>query len=347
MEIKKPLLIRADASVLMGTGHVMRMIALAQAWQDGGGKAIFLCAEITPALEGRLQEEGFLLKKIHASSGSHEDLQETCGLIASYNGDRILVALDGYQFDSSFQQGLKNTGCRLLVVDDYGHADFYHADFVLNQNISAREELYRNRSPETQLLLGTKFALLRKEFLRYKGWKRDIPKTAKNVLVTMGGSDPDNVTQCVCEALAEFDLEVRVVAGGSSPHIGKLRLMVESLSAKKARFQLFENASNMPELMAWADLAIATGGSTAWELAYMGLPTLLIISAENQRESSMEMIKQRYVLALGLDDINMGLGFAKQLDQLISDKNTRHELSERCQLIVNGIGALTVSEHLR
>lgn len=344
--MQNTLLIRADASVLMGTGHIMRMIALGQAWLDGGGEAVFLCAEITPALGERLKEEGFMLAKIHATPGSHEDLQATRALIASYDGDRIPVVLDGYQFDSAFQLGLKNTGCRLLVVDDYGHADFYHADFVLNQNISAREELYRNRSSDTQLLLGTKFALLRKEFLKHQRLEREIPAIAKKVLVTLGGTDPDNITQRVSEALAVFDLDVRIVAGASSPHIGKLRQMMQIRAAMKARYELVENASNMPELMAWADLAIAAGGSTAWELAYMGIPTLSITLAENQRASSMEMVKHKYFLALGLDDISMNLGFKKQLVHLMSDRNTRCELSERCQLLVNGTGALTVSKHL-
>lgn len=101
------LLIRADASVSMGTGHVMRMIALAQAWQDEGGEAVFLCAEITPALEARLKEEGFLLEKIHAFPGSRKDLEATCTAIARYGPDSIPVALDGYQFDADFQLGLK------------------------------------------------------------------------------------------------------------------------------------------------------------------------------------------------------------------------------------------------
>jgi UDP-2,4-diacetamido-2,4,6-trideoxy-beta-L-altropyranose hydrolase len=149
------LLIRADASVSIGTGHIMRMIALAQAWRDEGGEAVFICAEITPALEAWLKEDGFLLEKIQASPGSREDLEETSAAIARYGLDSIPVALDGYQFDADFQLGLKKAGCRLLVMDDYGHAAFYHAEWVLNQNISAREELYANRAPHTRLLLGT------------------------------------------------------------------------------------------------------------------------------------------------------------------------------------------------
>jgi UDP-2,4-diacetamido-2,4,6-trideoxy-beta-L-altropyranose hydrolase len=126
-----------------------------------------------------LKEEGFLLEKIQASSGSREDLESTCAAIARYGPDSTPVALDGYQFGADFQLGLKKAGCRLLVMDDYGNAAFYHADWMLNQNISAREELYASRAPHTRLLLGTKFALLRREFLKYRGCQRQIPETAR------------------------------------------------------------------------------------------------------------------------------------------------------------------------
>ena len=284
METKKNLLIRADASVSMGTGHIMRMIALAQAWQDGGGEAVFLCAEITPSLERRLKEEGFLLEKIQVSPGIREDLEATCAAIAHYGAALIPVALDGYQFDADFQLGLKNAGCRLLVMDDYGHAAFYHADWVLNQNISAREELYTNRASYTQLLLGTKFALLRREFLKYCGWQRQIPDIARKVLVTLGGADPDNVTGKVIEALVPLDVEVKVVVGGSNPHLPELQQAVESITAQPAKIELVVNPTDMPGLMFWADLAIAAGGSTAWELAYMGVPSVFMILAQNQAD---------------------------------------------------------------
>ncbi|MFM8983469.1 MAG: UDP-2,4-diacetamido-2,4,6-trideoxy-beta-L-altropyranose hydrolase, partial [Spartobacteria bacterium] len=246
-----------------------------------------------------MKEEGFLLEKIQASPGSREDLEATCAAIARYGADSIPVALDGYQFDADFQLGLKNAGCRLLVMDDYGHAAFYHADWVLNQNISAREELYASRAPHTRLLLGTKFALLRREFLKYRGWQRQIPETARKVLVTLGGADPDNVTGKVIEALAPLDLEVKVVVGGSNPHLPKLQQVVESLKTLPAKIELVVNPTDMPGLMAWADLAIAAGGSTAWELAFMGLPSLFVILADNQVAIATELESAGFGVCLG------------------------------------------------
>jgi UDP-2,4-diacetamido-2,4,6-trideoxy-beta-L-altropyranose hydrolase len=285
MESKIPLLIRADASVSIGTGHIMRMIALGQAWQAQGGEVRFLCAEITAVLEQRLASEGFQLSRISAVLGSKEDLEQTTHLITdTLQADiqNARVVLDGYHFGSDYQLGIKAAGFKLLVVDDYGHADFYHADWVLNQNISAREELYAKRSLDTKLLLGTKFAMLRKEFLKYRGWKREIPDVARKVLVTLGGADPENVTQRVIEAMAGLDLEVKVVVGGSNPHLPSLRQVVENSRSRPARIELVVNPPNMPELMMWADMAVAAGGSTVCELDYMGLPSVVFAIAENQ-----------------------------------------------------------------
>lgn len=333
------LLIRSDASVSMGTGHIMRMIALAQAWQDGGGEAVFLCAEITPALEVRLKEEGFLLEKIQASPGSREDLDATCAVIARYGADSIPVALDGYQFDADFQLGLKKAGCRLLVMDDYGHAAFYHADWVLNQNISAREELYASRAPHTRLLLGTNFALLRREFLKYRGWQRQIPEIARKVLVTLGGADPDNVTGKVIQALAPLDIEVKVVVGGSNPHLPKLQKALASLETQPAKIELVLNPTDMPGLMAWADLAIAAGGSTAWELAFMGLPSLFVILAENQVAIATELESAGLGVCLG-KGIDLGKdSHAETISFHASNPNFLHAVSDLGRKLVDGLGA--------
>jgi UDP-2,4-diacetamido-2,4,6-trideoxy-beta-L-altropyranose hydrolase len=338
METAKTLRIRADASVSMGTGHVMRMIALAQAWQDEGGEAVFLCAEITPALEARLKEEGFLLEKIQAFPGSREDLEATCAAIALYGADSIPVAVDGYQFDADYQLGLKKAGCRLLVMDDYGHAAIYHADWVLNQNISAREELYASRAPHTRLLLGTKFALLRREFLKYRGWQRQIPEIPRKVLVTLGGADSDNVTSKIIQALAPTDVEVKVVVGGSNPHLPELEQAVENLKTLPAKIQLVVNPADMPGLMAWADLAIAAGGSTAWELAFMGLPSLFVILAENQVGIATELESAGFGVCLG-KGIDLGKDNLAETDFFHTiNAKFLHAVSSLGRKLVDGLG---------
>ncbi|MFM7449166.1 MAG: UDP-2,4-diacetamido-2,4,6-trideoxy-beta-L-altropyranose hydrolase, partial [Leptolyngbyaceae cyanobacterium] len=268
------IVIRADASIRMGTGHVMRCIALAQAWQQEGGQVLFVMGIESPLLEVRLQAENMGVMHLSASLGSDEDVRQTVEIAQQVNADWIVV--DGYQFGTAYQRGIKDAGFKLLIVDDYGHAEHYCADLVLNQNIGASEDLYANREAYTQLLLGTQYVLLRKEFWPWQGWQRQVPVIARKVLVTLGGSDPENVTLKVIQALQQLkleELEVVVIVGGSNPHYEQLQAAVQSSSCQ---ISLQQNVTNMPKLMAWADVAIAAGGSTNWELVFMRLPTLII-----------------------------------------------------------------------
>jgi len=339
------LFIRADASVLIGTGHVMRMIALGQAWRAQGGEVHFLFAEITPALEQRLASEGFQLSRISAVLGSKEDLGQTTHLITdTLQADiqNARVVLDGYHFASDYQLGIKAAGFKLLVVDDYGHADFYHADWVLNQNISAREDLYAKRSPDTKLLLGPKFAMLRKEFLAYKGWQREIAPVAKKILVTLGGSDPDNVTLKVIQALVDLDLHAKVVIGGSNPHLREIENFIQSQKDSTAFIELLVNATNMPEVMAWADAAVAAAGSTCWELAFMGLPNLVFILADNQVEIAEGLAAQHVATSIGRPSPDALVSFSEKLGQLAASHAERYRISQVSHELVDGSGVKRV-----
>jgi UDP-2,4-diacetamido-2,4,6-trideoxy-beta-L-altropyranose hydrolase len=340
--LKNLLLIRADASVSIGTGHIMRMIALGQAWQTEGGEVHFLCAEITPALEQRLVTEGFHLSRIHSTLGCQDDLSETLHLISEKllaDRQNARVVLDGYHFDSSYQLGIKAAGFKLLVVDDYGHADFYHADWVLNQNISAREELYTKRNPDTKLLLGPKYAMLRKEFLAYKGWQREIAPVAKKILVTLGGSDPDNVTLEMIQALVDLDLHVKVVLGGSNPHLREIENFIQSQNDSTALIEVIVNTTNMPELMVWADVAVTAAGSTCWELACLAVPMLLVISAPNQCAVAEKLGELKLAQVLGWHYNFSDFHFTLQVESFVRDFEKRKRMAKVLANLVDGRGA--------
>ncbi len=332
----------------MGTGHVMRMIALAQAWREDDGEAVFLCAEITPALEERVRTEGFSLEKLAAVPSGKEDLEATCSAVSRHGGKAspVAVALDGYQFGSDFQRGVKATGSRLLLVDDYGHAEFYHADLVLNQNISAHTSLYARRDDTTKLLLGPEYALLRKEFLQFESGAGDIPERAAKLLVTLGGADADNVTKKAIDALAGSGLEVKVAVGGSNPHLASLRKAAEAASRGTTKVDLVVNPRDMPQLMAWADMAVAAGGSTSWELAYFGLPAVFIILASNQEQIARELERQGFGICLG-DHSKLDLHLLREaLNRLAADPKLRAAFAARGREIVDGLGAERVVSFL-
>jgi UDP-2,4-diacetamido-2,4,6-trideoxy-beta-L-altropyranose hydrolase len=340
-----PLLIRTDASIQIGTGHLMRCLALAQAWQDAGGQTVFLMATKAPALESRLQSEGMEIVHLSVQSGSIDDAIQTSYYAHQVGADWIVV--DGYHFGTNYQRIIKNQKCRLLLIDDLGNFEYYYADLILNQNICAHEELYGNREPYTQLLLGTRYALLRREFLKWRGWRREIPEVARKVLVTMGGSDPDNVTLKVVQALQRVDvdgLEAIVVVGGSNPHYEELQSAVQDL---RFPIRLESNVTNMPELMAWADVAISGGGSTSWELAFMGVPALVTILASNQYPIAESLNAIGCAVNLGWYEDVSPTETAQALTQLLRAPGTRAEMSKYGRQLVDGDGVDRALMHIR
>jgi len=295
--MKRNLIIRADAGTRIGTGHVMRCLALAQAWRDAGGNAAFVTVMESPVLEDRLRAEGMEVIRLAVEPGSADDANRTKAL--AQNMGAVWAVVDGYHFGVGYRRIIKDAGLHLLFIDDNGHDGDCYADIVLNQNIHAHRGLYPNREPYTRFLLGPNYFLLRQEFLKWREWNRKTPKTARKLLVTLGGSDPDNVTLKVIRALEQAEingLEILVVAGGNNPHFEELQSIIDNspLSAQMERDPI-----DMPELMAWADVGIAAGGCTSWELSFMGLPSLLFILSINQQHVAESIHRQGAAKNLG------------------------------------------------
>lgn len=334
----KDLVIRADAGARMGTGHVMRCLALAQAWKKLNRDVFLVAAHISPLMGLRIVQDGVGVLRIDALVGTAEDAQATIDLARQHGA--AWVVIDGYQFGADYQRRLKEAGCRVLFVDDYGHARHYCADLVLNQNLSACEEWYTNRESYTRLLLGTKYVLLRQQFSVYRNWQREIPAVARKVLVTLGGGDPDNVTSKVIEAVGGLEVEVKIVVGGSNPNIEKIK----ADQRKLRRSELITDAKNMPDLMAWADVAVSAGGTTSWELAFMGLPAVLLVLADNQRGIAEGLDSAGVARNLGWHMDASESTIRRVLGQILLDSAWRETSSQAARRLVDGRG---VSEVVR
>ncbi|MFM6402863.1 MAG: PseG/SpsG family protein, partial [Planktothrix sp.] len=184
----------------------------------------------------------------------------------------------------------------------------------------------------------SRYALLRQEFWQWRGWQRTVPQVAKKVLVTLGGADPDNVTLKVIQSLQIVEveeLEAVVVVGGSNPHYENLKMAVLD---SRYPIQLQRNVTNMPELMAWADVAISAGGSTCWELAFMGLPSILLVLAENQRLAAEKLDEMTSALNLGEHQNICHHTIKQKISMLIFSNKLRLKISQNCQCLVDGLG---------
>jgi UDP-2,4-diacetamido-2,4,6-trideoxy-beta-L-altropyranose hydrolase len=340
-----PLLIRADASAAIGAGHVMRCLALAQAWQDAGGRAVFVRAGDASPIDRRLAAEGIEVERLAGAPGSAADARET-EAVARRLGARWVV-VDGYHLGDEYERALKEEGLHLLAVDDCGHAGHGWADLVLNQNIHARAGLYPDRGRSPRLLLGPRYALLRREFRAWRNCERAVPERAGRLLVTLGGSDPDNATLRVLRAVQEVNLdgmETEVLAGAANPHREALE---RAAGASRGSVRLTYDAQDMPARMAAADVAVAAGGSTSWELAYMGLPSLVLVLAENQRENAAGLAAAGIAVNLGEAERLEGPRLAEELRGLAMSRARRQEASRRGRRLVDGQGAVYVVRAMR
>ena len=273
----KGLVIRADAGREIGTGHVMRGLALAQAWQDAGGEAVFVSRCESARLKDRLRSHGFGLRELAGSWPEYiADASSTVDVARSVGARWVVV--DGYHFDQSYQRSIRDAGFKLLYVDDCNHLSKYAADILLNQNIGAPFLQYRCNS-DARLLLGTDYVLLGRQFRRNRPSRHRHPCTARRLLVTMGGSDPHNATGRVLRGLREncpAELHVRVVVGVANKYRQDLVSVAETCAC---RVEVLEATDDMPGLMQWADVALSAGGSTCWELLYMGVPSAVLVLA--------------------------------------------------------------------
>jgi UDP-2,4-diacetamido-2,4,6-trideoxy-beta-L-altropyranose hydrolase len=335
---RSSILIRADASLVIGTGHVMRCLALAQGWQDAGGRAVFAMAETTPLLEKRLLCEDVDTVSLSCLPGTTEDVSATVEAAAHYHARWIVV--DGYRFGTDYQRWLKSSGLKVLFIDDNAPCNSYSADLVLNQNSHATEFAYANRAPTTKLLLGPRYALLRREFESLRSRERKIPSVARNLLITMGGSDPTNVTLRVMLALPQIQVEgmrVKVAVGGSNPHRSSLE---EYVGEQNGCVELLSDVQDMAELVAWADVGVAAAGAVSWEICALGLPSLLIPVAENQWRAASDL--DRRGAARIVDERFSAPQLAEQLRDLMLARESRQEMSKMARSLLDAGGARRV-----
>ena len=339
MPAKPLILFRADAGVHIGLGHLMRCFALAQSWQDSGGQCVFLSGIAAEMIHRRLESDGMPVVAPAGEPGSEADAQAVVALAQERSAQWVVV--DGYHFSTQYQAHIRSAGLKLLVIDDYAHAGRYVADLVLNQNPHAAADLYGDRNQRTRLLLGTRYALLRREFLSWQVWERTVASTAITLLVTTGGADPGGASKKVIEALAGSPLRSEVVTGAANQEAEA------SPSGQAQRITRHHVPANMAEMMASADMAVSGGGSTLLELCFMQVPTIALILADNQRPGAERLG------ALGVTQTLGGLNSVsrKQLTAAIEtlrvNSQARAAMASAGRKLVDGQGAARVVMHLQ
>jgi len=333
------MLIRADANVEIGTGHVMRCLALAQAWRDEGGQAIFAMAKTTAAVEDRIARDGFEKLAVPLPAGGEHDARFTEELGRA--GGASWIVIDGYAFDQKYHDKLRqsHTKAKTFLIDDFGGQDFYSAALILNQNLYATKCLYQGCAPSTRLLLGTSFALLRREFRAWTQWKRAIPEKARRALVTMGGSDPSGLTARIMQNLSLDGLATTFVLGGSAREL--------PVAPATAGSTVLRDRHDMAQLMADSDMAVICCGGTLWEALFMGCATLAYTRDELQEKIMRRLEEMGAARWLGAETNLDCESLTQAVAEVAASENQRKKMCTEGRRLVDGRGAQRVVETLK
>jgi len=285
-----------DASAEIGVGHVMRCLALGQALCDKGCKVVVCTKTENEALLERLRGEGFELSSLRRDMSLEEDAEQTAALAEKEKVEWVVT--DGYAFTTDYQRWIREKGFRLLCIDDVA-ACHYVSDAILNQNHDAEKVFRYSCEAYTRLLLGSGYALLRREF-RSCGAEieRVISKTCEKIVVTLGGGDRENHTLKILRSLEKIEepVSIKVVLGAV---FSQGRQIEEFAENARMSVEIMRDPEDMASVMDGADLVIASAGTTVWELVALKVPMMIGIAADNQKTIAQRMEKSGAAKAVG------------------------------------------------
>lgn len=356
------IVIRTDASLHIGSGHVMRCLTLADELRRRGGKISFVCREHTGNLIALIEGKGYPVARLphpeceyipspddvaHApwlGVPWHRDAAETAAVLEEMKPTWLIV--DHYAIDRRWEEVLRPHVASIMVIDDI--ADRPHdCDLLLDQNLyQDMETRYSGLVPDTcKKLLGPRYALLRPEFAEARRSLRERDGTIRRILIFFGGVDQTNETEKALNALEQITdrrMLVDVVVGGGNARSAQIR----DFCADRERYSYHYQIDNMAELMAAADLAIGAGGTTTWERCAVGLPSLVIAVAENQIDIARSADQTGAIRYVGEAETVTTKGMFQHIVALFSDANSVRNLSQQALQLVDGKGTERVADEM-
>lgn len=360
---------RTDASIEIGTGHVMRCLTLADALKAKGAECHFVCRRHPGNLINYIGSRAH-----HVHSLQYIDIEEVGGRRDSATGNPIhghwlgctqamdaaecseisrdlqpdWLIVDHYALDISWETALKPYSSNLMVIDDL--ADRPHmCDLLLDQTFGRNPQDYTSLvSPYCKTLCGSRYALIRPEFSENRSYSLSRRKTQefKRLLITMGGVDKDNATGEVLKALNFCDLpdvlRVSVVMGAGAPRLHEIHQLAAQM---KWSTEVLVNINDVALLMADSDLAIGAAGTTSWERCCLGLPSVIVVLADNQQLVATGLEQAGAVQVIkNMDAIKESLPHL--LPSLVSSPSLRETMSNASARITDGSGVKAILQYL-
>ncbi|MBU2699163.1 UDP-2 [Sporomusaceae bacterium BoRhaA] len=319
---QETILFRVDSSVILGTGHVMRCLALADWLSERGSKIFFLCKSLSGNVAQLILDKGYPVQWI---DGDSEGIEVIRSLSTGEKWDWMIV--DHYELDYRWESQVRYFVEKIMVIDDLANRR-HDCDVLLDQNYFEKmAERYREWIPKNCVtLLGPRYALLRREFFAESGKLRSRDGIVRRMLVSFGGSDPTDETRKALDALEILKknaIIVDIIAGGANRCQAEIKARCETHS----NYHYYDYVSNMAQMMQRADLMIGAGGTTTWERCYMALPSLTIVVADNQRETTQAVAKAGATINLGWHEAVTPAMIVNALKNMMSNSELLQKMS--------------------
>src|SRR3972149_9275423 len=332
------ILIRADASVSIGTGHVVRCLTLADELKQRGASVSFACRKETGNLIQYIEEGGYKVYPLPADIDFETDCELTRSILKTRNDFWHWLIVDHYGIDISWETPLREFVEKIMVIDDLANR-CHDCDLLLIQIFFKNfETRYDGRVPDhCRKLLGPRYALLRPEFKRSRKNLRHRDGVVFRILISFGGNDQNNETAKALRAirlLKKPKIAVDVVVGFTNPHKKKIKKLYSEIP----NITFYCQVDNIAELMANADLAIGAGGTSTWERCCIGLPSIVIVLAENQKDISETLGEMGIVKNIGWYENVSETDIKNAVKELIEDPVIRHRMTHACKELVDGKG---------
>ncbi|UCB58130.1 MAG: UDP-2,4-diacetamido-2,4,6-trideoxy-beta-L-altropyranose hydrolase [Thermoplasmatales archaeon] len=330
---------RFDAASNIGIGHLMRCLALAEELIKRGNKCVFLTKTIEEKLIKKIQKAGCIYEKLPKELDILNDVKN----LISYciKNEIRWVVIDHYGIETYYLENLKKQNLNVLSVDDTANT-FYPSDIVINQNIGA-EKLNFLTSDKTKLLLGTNYVLMRNELL--KRHLKKPKKEVKNILITLGGTDPDNFILKVLKNLEDIDQKIKrtVILGPFNKNNDKIEKYKKNTNQN---IEIIRSPEDITDAYLNSDIAISAGGTSSYELAYFGIPNIIITVADNQENIAYEMNKEQVSISIGRKPEFKPEILKNNIKTLIDNHSLRSKMSEKGKKLIDGKGKIRVVDFM-
>jgi UDP-2,4-diacetamido-2,4,6-trideoxy-beta-L-altropyranose hydrolase len=330
---------RVDASSSIGIGHLMRCLALSEELTKRGNNCFFVTKTESNELINRIMKNKVYFQKINPNATLKEDED----IVIKFSNENHIdwIITDHYGLNSEYIKEIKKHNFNVLSIDDTAKIHYY-SDIVLNQNIGS-DELKFSKENYTNLLLGTKYVMIRNQLLKRED--KIERKNVKKILIMLGGTDEDNLMLSIIKMLEGINnkIEFFVIIGPLNPNEDLIKEYIDKLNLK---FKLIKSPKDMSKIYLESDIAISAGGSSCYELAYFGIPNIIISIADNQLEISKELDNQKIGIYLGTKNEITKEKLENKLKELINNGSLRQTLSKNGKKLVDGKGKVRIVEFM-